>query len=220
MTGPSPLRRFLRSFTRAVSWHRRKLAVIAAVAAVVTGITAASPPPPATTGVVVAVSEVRGGVVITADHVRVAQVPPRLLPKGAVTDPAEVIGFLAVSSIAEGEFLTDVRVLSARALSGPGRVMAPLRLADADLVDLLHSGDIVDVLAADGQTGVATVLATGVRIVSIPQARKSSQGVVSPTSTGGSLVLVDVDLPTAIKLPWPRPCQWCCADSGGREADP
>ena len=72
--------------------------------------------------------------------------------------------------MAEGQIITPAALTTARAGTTRGRVVAPLRLADADLVELLRPGDQVDVIAADPQSEQADVVARAVRVVTVPRA--------------------------------------------------
>jgi Flp pilus assembly protein CpaB len=75
--------------------------------------------------------------------------------------------------------------------------MAPLRLGDAGMAALLHPGDVVDVVAADAESAKATVVADGVRVITVPQARDDPG---TDPESGGALVLLDVDRATAAIL--------------------
>ena len=74
-----------------------------------------------------------------------------------------------------------------------GRVLAPLRLADAEATALLRAGDVVDVLAADPQAEQAFVAGRGVRVVTVPAPADPDAG----ADPAGALVLVEVDSETA-----------------------
>jgi hypothetical protein len=87
--------------------------------------------------------------------------------------------------------LTERAVVSARA--SPGRVLAPLRLADAEVAALLRAGDVVDVLAAEPQAEQAFVAGRAVRVVTVPEPADPTTG----ADSGGALVLVEVDSGTA-----------------------
>ncbi|MFF2651849.1 hypothetical protein [Streptomyces sp. NPDC058045] len=74
-----------------------------------------------------------------------------------------------------------------------GHVRAPIRVADAETVRLLHPGDRVDVVTAGDPTGGDTtgkVLATGARVVSA----EDSSG------EDGALIVVEAPRPTAARL--------------------
>ncbi|MFJ8310540.1 MULTISPECIES: hypothetical protein [unclassified Streptomyces] len=84
---------------------------------------------------------------------------------------------------------------------GPTRpaamVSAPVRIADAETVRLLHPGDRVDVIAAAGSPsgggGEARRVATDVRVTGVPAARDTS-------AETGALVLLAVPRETATAL--------------------
>ena len=76
----------------------------------------------------------------------------------------------------------------------PGRVAAPVRIADSGSVGLLRVGDRVDVLAADPQGGAEAVLvAEAAPVVALPDAAES-------TLASGGLVVLAVDDGTAAAL--------------------
>lgn len=193
MTPTSPRRHLWRGLGRAVSWHRRKLAIVAAVAAVLTGVAAVSPEGPPTLSVVRATTQIAGGAVVGPGDVEVAEVVAADAPEGAMTDPAAVLGRRLTAPVAEGQVLTGLALLSTRA-GTPGRVIAPLRLADADIAALLRPGQIVDVVATDQQTTNAAVVADGVRVVTIPAVGEQDG------SQAGALVLVEVTVEEATTL--------------------
>jgi pilus assembly protein CpaB len=188
-------RRRFRSLARAFSWHRRKLAVVAAVLAVLTGVAAVNPEGPPTRRVVRASSQLPGGAVIRAGDVELADIPSAATPVTAIGDRAEVIGSMLVGPVAEGQVITPLDLLTDRSTLPAGRVIAPLRLADIDLAGLLRPGEIVDVMSADAQAATAAVVASGVRVVTIPAAETADTG---PRS--GALVLVEVTTAEAAAL--------------------
>ncbi|GAA3372482.1 hypothetical protein GCM10020367_27580 [Streptomyces sannanensis] len=72
-----------------------------------------------------------------------------------------------------------------------GTVSAPVRIADAETVRLLHPGDHVDVIAAaDAST---RVVAAGARVAEVHAPRE-------PAADGGALVVLSVPRATAAKL--------------------
>ena len=189
-----PRRRPLRSLRRAASWHRRKLAVLAAVAAVLTGLAAAAPAGPPTSSVVRATSELPGGTRLAAADLELAAVVADDAPRGALTDLAGAVDQLLAAPVAEGQILTPAALTTARTVTDRGRVVAPLRLADADLAALLRPGDRVDVIAADPQSEQADVVARAVRVVTVPRSDDPTGGSESAT---GRLILTEVDPETA-----------------------
>ena len=184
---------------RVVSWHRRKLAVLAAVAAVLTAITVAAPPDPPTVQVVRAAVPLAPGSTITADEVRLEQLPESAVPREYVDQVAAVVGRTVVAGVPTGQVLTTQSTLTDHA-ADPGRVIAPLRLDDADVVSLLRAGDRVDVLSAAGEGGTAAVLVQRARIVTIPTPDSSDGIGLGASDSAGALVLLDVDLRAATRL--------------------
>jgi pilus assembly protein CpaB len=181
------------SFRRAVSWHRRKLAVLAVLAAVLTGLSAAVPEGPPTTTVVRTTAELPGGTRLSTAHLRVEEVVAADAPEGSVVDPEDLIGRTLAAPVARGQIMTELAVTSARDPTRRGRVLAPLRLADAEVVGLLRAGDVVDVLAADPQSAQAFVAGRAVRVVTVPERPDPAAG----ADQAGALVLVEVDSETA-----------------------
>jgi ABC-type nitrate/sulfonate/bicarbonate transport system substrate-binding protein len=179
------------SFRRAVSWHRRKLALLAVLAAVLTGLAAAAPEGPPTVTVVRAAAALEGGTRLTPDDLEIARIVAVDAPDEVVGDPAALVGRTLAAPTPRGQVLTERAVVSARA--SPGRVLAPLRLADAEATALLRAGDVVDVLAADPQAEQAFVAGRGVRVVTVPSSAEPAAG----ADPAGALVLVEVDPETA-----------------------
>jgi len=198
MTRPSALRRFRRDLGRAVSWHRRKLAVLAAVGAVLTGIAAAAPEGPPTVAVVQATRQLAGGSVVAAADVEVARVPQAAVPDEALRDPGAVIGKTLLGPVPEGSVLTPYAVVSETATRA-GFVTAPLRLADAEVAALVRPGDRVDVLAAEPEAAAAAVVARRVRVLTVPAPAEDS-GLGSTAGGEGALLLVEVPADVAARL--------------------
>jgi Flp pilus assembly protein CpaB len=99
-----------------------------------------------------------------------------------------------------GETFTDVRLLEPALLAalGPDLVAVPVHVADGSAAAaLVHSGDVVDVLAVDdpgaGAAGEPQTVASGVPVLSVP-AR------VSVSGDGGGLVVVAVTRDQAASL--------------------
>lgn len=176
----------LRNLARAASWHRRKLAVLAAVATVLTGLAAAAPPAPPTSAVVRTRTPLGGGVVLTADDLEVVDLPRDGLPDRALGDLEALVGRRLAAPVPRHQVLTSV-ALSASSSVGAGHVLAPVRLADADVVALLRPGDLVDVIVAASDGGATRTVARSVRVVTIPAHDPDDQG-----GSPGALVVLDV----------------------------
>ncbi|MGI8949581.1 MAG: SAF domain-containing protein [Ornithinimicrobium sp.] len=162
--GGSALSRRSRGSRRAV-WRRgqarRVLAALSAAVAVWLVVTALRPAPPETgVPVLVAAADVPVGTVLEAADVQVVRVPERVVPGGALEDPAAVIGRVSGGPLRSRAVLTD-QDLAAGSLAdglGPDVVVAHVSLVDAALAAAVGPGTRVDVLALlDGTTLAADV---------------------------------------------------------------
>jgi pilus assembly protein CpaB len=173
-----------RALRRRLSWHRRLLAAALTAVAVITGIAAARPAPPPTTAVLVAVSDLAGGSLLTRSDVEVTRLPTAFVPSGALS-PGQtgVEGRVLAGPMRAGEVVTDVRLVGPSLLAGydaggAGVVAAPVRIGDAGAVRLVRPGDRIDVLAAAAPTEFSAdegggafaveVVASDVPVVTIP----------------------------------------------------
>lgn len=74
-------------------------------------------------------------------------------------------------------------------------VTAPVRIADAETVRLLHRGDRVDVIGADGSA--SRVVAAGAKVTEVPEPR---QDAAEGAAEAGALVVLSVPRATAARL--------------------
>lgn len=74
-------------------------------------------------------------------------------------------------------------------------VTAPVRIADAETVRLLHRGDRVDVVASDGST--SRVVAAGARVTEVPERQA---GDAESAAEAGALLVLSVPRATATRL--------------------
>jgi pilus assembly protein CpaB len=196
----------LQELRRAARWHRRLLAAGLAAGAVALALSALSPAPPTLVRVVAATHDLRGGTTVSSRDIKTLRIPPGAVPAQTVRDPAGAVGRVLVSPVRSGEPLTDVRLLGPSLLGtlGAGWVAAPVRVADAAAVQLLHTGDLVDVVSAassSGTTGAtgsagatAAVVAPAARVLLVPLPPEAG------SSGDGALVVLAVDHRTALTL--------------------
>jgi Flp pilus assembly protein CpaB len=152
---------------------RRARAGLAGLLLVLAGLMA-MPRPPESMGrggveILVAAHDMAGGV-LTATDLRTARLPAAAVPAGALPADGSAVGRLLAGAVRRGEPLTDARVVGpelARLAGGPGSVAAPIRVADAAMVGLVHPGDRVDVVAVTGSGGTSTV-ASGAEVLAVP----------------------------------------------------
>ncbi len=187
----------LRRLRRALLAHRRGLAALCLGLAVALALQSQAAPPPRTVDVLVAARDLPAGVPLRASDLTEAPFPPGTVPHGALGSAGQAVGRTVVGPVRAGEPLTDVRLLGAGLLDAhPGSVAAPVRIGDADALDLVRTGDRVDILAADPQRpGDAALVAAGVTVLVVPPHRRADPGLVP-----GGLLVVAVSETTARRL--------------------
>lgn len=170
-------------------------------------VSAVTPPPAPTARVLVATRDLGVGAEIGADDVTWEDRPTAAL----VADPATstVVGRAVVSAVRRGEVVRGRDVLDGGLLGGldGARIATPVRLADASAVALLHAGDAIDVIAASGDAAgsvTAALVATGVRVLTVPVAAAGGGGLFSgggsATQGDGSLVVLATTPTQALDL--------------------
>jgi Flp pilus assembly protein CpaB len=188
---PTPLARLtgLRpDWSRTVTARRIAAAVLVMLAAVAA---VRSDPDGDQVDVVVAADDLTPGTELTETDVRMERRPLTAVPDGATTDFAAVVGATVAGPTRRGEVLTDLRLLGPRiaeAAAGPDARIVSLQLADGALVDLVRTGDVVDVLAAStsdaGAEARPRVIATRAVVVLVSEKRQG------PGAAGERAVLV------------------------------
>lgn len=189
----------LRDFQRAVARHRGLLAAGLAAAAVATGLTVLAPTTEPGVPVLTATRDLAAGMPLTAEDLVATTMPRALVPSGALTEMAGAVGQFVAGPVRRGEPLTDVRLLSSGLLDrgagggGAAEVAVPVRVAEPAVAALVRAGDRVDVLAAAPEAGpAAAVVATGVRILSVP--------VLGDDTGEGALLIVAASRSAAARL--------------------
>ncbi|WP_028709022.1 SAF domain-containing protein [Propionicicella superfundia] len=193
------MKSFLGAIRRAISWHRRALAVVAAVLGTVLLASALAPAEPASAWAVVTTRAVPAGEVLAATDVTRVRLPERSLPDLLVSDPADVVGRMALGPLPRNTILSTAAVFTSGDLqASPGKAIMPLRLQEEGLQGLLTVGTRVDLIGFSSATGSAQVLARDVRIVAIPTVAAS--GTFQTSAGEGMLVLIEVSPDAASAL--------------------
>lgn len=182
-------RPLLESLLRAFRWRRRWFAALFAALAVLAALNTVTAPDASGTPVVVAARTIPGGTKLTVADLRTLRLPATIIPDGAFTDPAAVVGRTVLIQVSQRAVLTPADVLESGALVAAGRVALPVRFAEATALSLLRVGAHIDVLGAAISGADYGVVAADVRVVAIPAA---ADGGLLGSSQGG-LVLVEVD---------------------------
>jgi Flp pilus assembly protein CpaB len=184
----------LRRLRRAYARYRRVAAAGSAAVAVMLVVRVVSPPPPESVPVVVTAHDVSGGTTLKPGDVRIARMPPALVPSGSLSAPSDAVGEALAAPMRAGEALTDRRVLGRSLVAGyaPGLVGAPVRISDPDVVSLLQAGDSIDLYAATAARRPASLIAASARVVMLPRVAADSQR--------GGLVVLAVPSSTAARI--------------------
>ena len=185
----NPLRPLRRAHRR-VLLHRRPLAAVSAAGAVLVALQVTSPPPPPTVRVMTASRDLTSGTVLRPGDLTSTDFAPGSVPSGSVTNPRDVLGRTLAAPMSRGEPLTRLRTISRGLLRGyPGTTAVPLRVTDADVVELMRVGDRVSFVVADpdGRRSPEP-LVDDVPVVAVP--RRADSGLSS--STPGRLVVAAV----------------------------
>ncbi|MBO1752021.1 flagellar biosynthesis protein FlgA [Actinotalea sp. BY-33] len=148
-----------------------------------------APSGPTTAPVVVTTREVPRGEVLEAGDLRVAHLPARLAPEGALGDATALVGRATAVGLTAGLPVVDPLLEGARfgVEPPPGTVVVPVRLADASVVGLLRAGDRVD-LVGPAESGPVLGMATGAEDTGspLPQPVLLAQGAVVLDLGGGT----------------------------------
>ena len=160
-----------------------------------TGLAAAAPPAPPTTTVVRTRQALAGGVLLTADDLEVVPLPRGDVPDRTLADLDALVGRRLAAPLPRHQVLTETALTSADAALPVGHVLAPVRLADADVVAQLRPGDVVDVIASASDGGATSLVARDVRVVTVPVRASDDQGTAI-----GALVVLDVAETDAVPL--------------------
>lgn len=182
---------------RAARWHRRALGIIAAMVCLFATLSVLTPDEPDSATVLVATRDLPAGTRLAEADVSPRQFPVALLPRGALSDPADALGRTLTGAVTSGSVLTDASTLNGRSTDvGADERLVPFRVPDAATVSLLQVGDIISVVGS-GADGLVVDLASGVRVAALP-APGGAGGLGGGES--GALVVVAADEQTAARL--------------------
>jgi Flp pilus assembly protein CpaB len=156
---------------------------VAAGALVLLAAVAALRPDPSDgmTDVVVASRDLAPGVELMATDLRIESRSATTVPDGSQTNVRDLVGATLTGPARRGEVLTDLRVLGSRladASVGTDARIVPVHPTDAALLDLVRTGDVVDVLAVSEAAGGAEersrVVATNAVVVLVSAKSKET----------------------------------------------
>lgn len=143
--------------------------------------------------VVAATTDVARGAVLTEASLEVVWMPSRFAPPGAMRDIARTTGRIAVSDIAAGEIVTELRLAGAR--SGPTASLVPagMRAVQVPVASVVgvKPGDLVDVIATFGGGGAHTEVAgEAMEVLAVDRAGGGASFGAAPAGGTGGVGLV------------------------------
>jgi len=175
---PTLLERISRTLRPDFTRTARARRLAAGLLVVLAGVAALRPDPrDVQREVAIAARDLSPGTPLTADDVRMENRSAATLPDGAHSDLA-IIGSTLAGPARRGEVLTDARVLGPRLAglsAGRDARVVPLHLADAAVLDLIRTGDVVDILGAPSADANARprVIATNAVVVLVSATAKT-----------------------------------------------
>lgn len=182
-------------------WRARlPVAAILVGCAAVLALADLRPAPPPRTPVVVAAGALGAGIPLTAGDLAIARLPPDAVADGAHGDLDDVVGRAVVVAVPAGLPVVDalLRDDGLGSSGPPGTVVAPVRLADPGVADLLRPGDRVDLfVTATSAAGAPVAERLAERALVLPHPAPlpgvSAGGLLGPAAEdGGTLTLVAV----------------------------
>lgn len=165
---------------------RRIAAGVLVLLAAATLLQPAVAPPADAARVVVAKTELVAGEPLTDADVETVLVPVELVPEFALTPDAEIVGSIPIGPVGRGEILTELRLVSdslvAKISAGDenhsGSHIVSIRPNDPVLVAHLHTGDAVDIVSTQRNSGDARVIAAGGRVITTLNADSDTDAAV------------------------------------------
>lgn len=154
--------------TLAVRRFTAFLLVLAAIVSAFAGRAANDPV------VLVFARDVRPGETLTPDDIDVRRLPETVIPDKALDTVDTAEGQVVASHAGAGEVVTSTRLLGPDLVAalagggdGAGFTMVPVKLAEPDIIPMLHHGDTVSVVTVDTQAPTAKprTIATGGTVV-------------------------------------------------------
>ncbi|WP_257158879.1 SAF domain-containing protein [Corynebacterium cystitidis] len=152
---------------------RRMLALALCVVALVSGLASLRATDPA---IVTYAVDVPAGTVLNDDHLQLTRVPASIVPARSTDNVEEVVGQVAATHGSPGQPVATNHLLGEELTAdfvrsdtaeGNGVIytMVPVKLAEPDILPLLHSGDEVSVISTNADGAHPRVIAAGGRVI-------------------------------------------------------
>lgn len=146
--------------------------------------------------VAVATKELEAGHVLEPHDVELRAVPEDFVPDNANDSVDELVGQVLAAPLSAGEVVTRNRVVGpdlVDALLGENTPekknrahysLVPVKLAEPDVIPMLHQGDVVSVVTVGTESSHGRVVAAHARVVMAGSALPAASGAQSPASAG------------------------------------
>lgn len=179
----------LAGLAQAIRWHRLGVGLLALFVAAVLALSALAPAQADGTPVVVAARPLSPGVALSDADLAIVHIAAELVPDGAFSNPAELVGRPLTVGLSRGTPITAAAMTpESLADHAAGEVLVPFRVNDPEVAGLLRLGDRLTIVAATPEGTMRTV-AEHVRVAQLPAA--GSGGLLSSGgTTSGALVVV------------------------------
>jgi Flp pilus assembly protein CpaB len=116
--------------------------------------------------VVTVVHRVPSGQALTENDLTLTAMPAQYVPEGAINQIDQVVGQTVSGALPKGDIVTKEALLRATSQAAAGRLVLPIPLTQAELVDLLQPGSLIALIISDGY-GQTTVV-DDVVVVGLP----------------------------------------------------
>lgn len=180
---------------RFVERRRRPLAAALLCGAAAAAVYQVTPPTSPSAAAVVAAVDLPAGATLGAGQLRVAQLSPEALPEGAATRIDAVAGQKLTGPMRRGEILTDAALAGPGLLAGTpaGTVAVPVRVADPGSLQLVRTGQDIDIVLNEeaGREGPrSTTVARAVTVLWTGQAPGAAGGWLGTAKDSEGLLVV------------------------------
>jgi Flp pilus assembly protein CpaB len=176
--------------------RRRTLASVLLCAAVAVAVYQLTPPTATLAEVVVAAADLPAGSTAGPSQLRVARLPADVLPDHASTSVESVAGQRLAGPLRRGEIVTDAAFVGPGLLAGApsGTVAVPVRVADPDSLQLIRTGQSIDLVLSEESSGdgpkAPSLLASAITVLWTEAARSDRGGWLGQGQGSAGLVVV------------------------------
>ncbi|WP_422933818.1 Flp pilus assembly protein CpaB [Sinomonas sp. P47F7] len=175
--------------------RRRSLAAALLCAAAAAAVYQLTPPSSASSPAVVADVDLPAGATVQSGQLRVARLAAETVPDGAVKTIETAVGHKLTGPMRRGEVVTDAALVGPGLLTGTpaGTVAVPVRVADPGSLQLVRTGQDVDIVVSeeasrDGPR--STTVAQAVTVLWTGQASGTANGWLGTAKDTEGLLVV------------------------------